>query len=1230
MTVKLSWSVIPISSPKDPIFFSRSVYQDTKITCPGIMAPEDALLGAQCGLLMKPTFGQIVTVCLQDHDNKTRDSIIALIRELSANIVTTYPDCGVVAGFAPALWAKWTGQSIPIHTTVLDSSIKFRNSGGDVLLYIKAPSHSAAEKLMATIRPRLETLAGGAAGIEAVVGGKRADGRILGGRYVDGITNPNDPISLTEDILINGGPNAGACFALTQKFLFDWPGIATQTPDAQDEMVGRNTEGAALSQHAALSHIHRAGNVRDANGDQRKILRQAMSFGTSRGHAAREEGLMFVGFCNEQERFEKILRNLLGDRPEQPADRLMQMVQGTGGSYWYVPAAVELGVAPVSGPGDVFEEAHWNVRSKNGYLFYNSQDYLHQMAGGHYTGGDPPSARLLSLMARTFNHWHDGWLHRQRFPRLPHLDTLLNAGEPQMLLSTAERDNSNSSIPLRKGLANCKTLANLLSSPASSIARDNALLRVEAKELIVGVIPDFTLGRGKEVVPYLNKDETMAAWLKDELNEWSAMGHVVPDYERLVNHGLGWLVEDLRSRLGRSDIEKDQAAFYHAAIASLEGVQGYLLNWAVICDEAATKAGQDSADVHNMQDISRRLRRLIKEPPQSFQDAVQLIFSFHCCLHLVGELTSFGRLDQILWPFWQRDKALTQERAQDIMDCLWIKIGENAFVDRALIYDYVNYGTTSVCGLGGNFPQGGGINQWVQQITVGGYKASDSDVPEGAANPVTMLCLKSARRIPVNAPTLSLRVYKDMSGALLDEAAKAILAGGAQPILYNDDKLCEALFRSGPNGKTIGRAWSRNYAADGCYEPMFAGASDFSFNNVQPLLALEQTINQGSTYGAAGPETLRGLKETFRSPPANEIRSFEQLQQVFLEQLQWLVVQCYNTMLQAYGNLATVCPSPLLSVLIHGCVERGRDLTNGGARFHIIAPLCIGVSNTIDSLFAIKKLVYDPATALTTLPELSRCLINDWGFNMIEPFQDQLLGPADAVEHGLRFQELRLSALALPKWGSGDAEVNALGEWLIDNMVNLCVEAIRGPSPALQTVLADLKKRYSHQGEEEFQFVVTPGIGTFEGYVGDGAPCGASADGRRNGMPIASDLSPVPAPQDVDPPAPAFRNIYQAMNSVRGEGAEYGLSNASPVDMNIQESFPLAELQRFVRAYARGQVGGNLITLTCADLATYEAASRDPEKYNLLRVRMGGWTEFYATMFPAHQDQHQRRQYFTP
>ena len=239
-----------------------------------------------------------------------------------------------------------------------------------------------------------------------------------------------------------------------------------------------------------------------------------------------------------------------------------------------------------------------------------------------------------------------------------------------------------------------------------------------------------------------------------------------------------------------------------------------------------------------------------------------------------------------------------------------------------------------------------------------------------------MLCLKAARRIPVNAPTLSLRVYNTIPDEYLHEAAKGILSGSAQPILYNDDKLCRALQDSGTPG-TVDITWSRNYAADRCYEPMLAGASEFTFNNVAPLLALEQTINEGATYGDAGPEQLRGLKQTFRSKPAKDFESFEDLKDTFVKQLDWLVVQCYNTMLGAYSNLADICPSPLLSVLIQGCIDKGRDLTNGGSKFHIIAPLYVGMSNTIDSLYAIQKLVFDEATARVTLPELVKCLICD-------------------------------------------------------------------------------------------------------------------------------------------------------------------------------------------------------------------------------------------------------------
>ncbi|KAL8803052.1 MAG: hypothetical protein Q9182_003422 [Xanthomendoza sp. 2 TL-2023] len=1169
----------------------------------------EILEGAQRGLLIRSLFGQLLTVHLKNFHESTHKSILKIVEDLASAADAQQPRCGLLVGVNPQLWGEWNNRSIPISDKVLNGTEQWMNTHGDVFLYLKTHDQKTAEELLEDPKRRLEGLA---KDIDCVVMGKRHDSKIIGGRYHDGITNPNDRISLQEDILINGDYK-GSSFAFTQRFVFDWEAILANTSDSQNQIVGRRVDGSILSQHATRGHIHRA-NVRDSNGDQRKLLRQALPFGQVGHHAGREEGIMFVALCNEQQRFEDILQNLLGQRKDDPADQLMQMVSGLGGSYWYVPAAKELGVSPATPSDALYEHPHWKVSSPNGYLFYNFQDYLHAMCEGRYREGDGPSPRLMSLLARTFNHWRDGWVHNTHFPRIPHL-----AG------SEGKRKEMEAiPIPTRKAKANFETLTNLLSAPESKLAQEFDLLRSYPKELILGVVPDFTYGRGKEVMPYLSKDEELSFWLKKQLNEFSSMGHILPDLNHVVCNGLGDMIVDLEKRLKN---DESHATFYDSAITSLKGVQGYLRNWARIADNAAAHARKhnESHDADNMADVSDRLKRLVDEPPQSFQDAVQLLFSFHCCLHLVGELTSIGRLDQILWPFLQKHPIST-DRAQEIIDCLFLKIGEAAIISRASIRDYVICGTGSINGGWSNWSQGGGINQWGQQVTIGGYKAAAGE-PQDGCNPVTLLFLKSARRLPVNAPSVSLRLNKYTPADVIDEAAKALLSGGAQPCLFNDDKICKGLLDSGAREGHVEVRWARDWGADGCFEPMPAGATEFAFINVMPLLALEQTINEGATYAAAGSEHFRGLKASFRPPMADSIKSFEEMQEIFLEQLRWLTIQSYDYILDHYGNLADVCPSPLLSTVIDGCVEKGRDLTDGGARFHMIAPLFIGVSNTIDSLYAIWKLVYDVESACTTLDELLLCLINDWGFGMIEPYQDLVLAATEAEQNADRYKEFRDAALALPKWGTGAADpvLQKMGADFMDSVVEIGKSVIREPHPLLAPKLENIRNKYG----PDFDFVVTLGAGTFEGYTGVGAACGASADGRRKGMPLASDTSPAPSPQDL-PPQPAFRNIYGVMKSYRQDAIEYGIADSAPVDLTIPEDFPLEDLRHFIKDYAAGWVGGNLITLTCADLKTLQEASKDPEKYGLVRVRMGGWTEFYSVTFPEHQNHHQRRPTVVP
>lgn len=190
--------------------------------------------------------------------------------------------------------------------------------------------------------------------------------------------------------------------------------------------------------------------------------------------------------------------------------------------------------------------------------------------------------------------------------------------------------------------------------------------------------------------------------------------------------------------------------------------------------------------------------------------------------------------------------------------------------------------------------------------------------------------------------------------------------------------------------------------------------------------------------------------------------------------------------------------------------EKGRDLTDGGARFHMLTPLFPGASNIIDSLYAVWKLVYDDESACTTLEDLLLCLNNDWGFAMIEPYQDLMLAATEADQNADRYKELRTAALALPKWGTGAADpvLQKIVADFMESIVEISKSVIREPHQALAPKLEMIKKKLG-QG---FDFVVTIGTGTFEGYTGIGAACGASADSRRKSMPTASDASPAPSP----------------------------------------------------------------------------------------------------------------------
>lgn len=827
--------------------------------------------------------------------------------------------------------------------------------------------------------------------------------------------------------------------------------------------------------------------------------------------------------------------------------------------------------------------------------------------------GDPdlPSPRVCRLLERTFARWHHKplWLSEHQVGHL--------FRDRPDLPETKRRELAALPIAVRKGLAIARMLE-IVTDP--EVARLAGTTQVDADDLMAGTLPPFSVGQGKEFVRYLTEDEELRGMLSF-LNELSPMGHIVPDHGRVVQSGLKIIIDHCRGSAAAGGQSK---AFYDSVVVSLEGVIAYALRYADRVDEAIARLEKDDPRRNTLHEIAARLRRVPAEGAKTFADALQAILIVHCALHWTVEVVPLGRLDQILFPFYERDLrsgVLTRPQAQELIDAFWIKLDERVILN----YRHAENRFTAADGVltgsfgASNYDQGGLLNQWMQQITIGGVLPNDAEEPADACNEVTELCLEASRRLPLNSPTLDLRVHRKTPRRILEMAARALMSGGAHPVLLCDERIVPGL--SEHAGKPVPLRTARNYACDGCYETMFAGETEFSFGFVPALMVVEQTLNRGAGLAGAGPMNLRGDKLSWRTPDAQDLKTWDELWRVLVNHILLSCHRYLSSLLTNYGNKEGIAPSPLLSALISGCIERGRDLVAGGANYRIFSPLMTGISSATDSLFAIKTLAYDQQAF--TLDELVTCLATDWGSKLIGP-EGQKQPAFGAYVAPARINEIRAMCQALPKFGFGNRAVDEIG-WRLINAFCDSVQ-IAWQHPVHRDALELLKKRYG----EDFDILLAPGVGTFEQYVLAGMFAGASADGRSAGDAVASDLSPAPVP-DRDPVQVNGGHIREGSVSDSFKSFAHSaidrLGDGAPTDYNLPEDFPVDRLTDLVAAFARGE-GGSIVTFTVADPATFLAAQQRPADFNLLRVRMGGWSEFFVALFPDHQSQHRRRPLF--
>ena len=234
--------------------------------------------------------------------------------------------------------------------------------------------------------------------------------------------------------------------------------------------------------------------------------------------------------------------------------------------------------------------------------------------------------------------------------------------------------------------------------------------------------------------------------------------------------------------------------------------------------------------------MAENLTRVPWEAPSNFWEAVQSLWLTHMLVmsdeNYPGPGVSFGRLDQYLYPLWQKslDEGMDREFGKEILKCFWVHC--NTAYD-AMIHTGGNQGITAGYG---------------QLFTLSGMGADGKDM----SNDLTFALLEVIDEMtPILEPKPNVRLHRNTPDKVLDKVVEMIASSQGAPFLLNFDErsmagmMLEA--RKAGVEKLINANNVFDYAQVGCLENTMPGndRSGTVDNNLNLLKAVEFTLTGG-------------------------------------------------------------------------------------------------------------------------------------------------------------------------------------------------------------------------------------------------------------------------------------------------------------------------------------------------------------------------------------------------
>lgn len=581
-------------------------------------------------------------------------------------------------------------------------------------------------------------------------------------------------------------------------------------------------------------------------------------------------------------------------------------------------------------------------------------------------------------------------------------------------------------------------------------------------------------------------------------------GHSNPDYGRIVNFGT----DHIRSIIAESrDKYPDEAWFYRACSYTLDAIDIFGERYRVIALENAEKC-KNTDDKAFFLRMAQAFETVPKKPAYDFTSAV---CSFMLIFALDGS-DSPGRFDQYMYPAYSKNE--NKEEITDLLERLW---------------DYFHdHRSWNLCISG----------------------SDENSIDE--TNELTYDILAMVRKKGYNTPNLTCRVHSNTPDKLWNAIADTLATGTGLPALYNDDVVCTALEKIGITPED-----SHNYCLNGCNQIDILGKSHMGLEDGEVVFAkcLEFALHNGIN-------AMNGEKVSIETGDPRTFDTYERFERAFMDQLEFVTYNSCSSA-NAWQHLRGVFePHPLRSCLIEGCLEQGRDYRNGGPLYNHGQILAEGIADTGDSLYAVKKLIFDEKK-----------------YTMSE-----LIDALNANFEG--YEQLHHDFKNCEKFGNDIESVDRITARTLNRFFTI------------------QKRNNTYRGG-----VFTGGCSTFNRAAGYGRKTAALPNGKLKGEPLLADSIAATPGRDTNGPTAQIKSVlkYNQLDACSG----LVFQNKFDKKMFNSERSKAAFIA-LAKAYFAG--GGQQYTITVVSPEDLIDAKEHPENHRNLIVRVGGYSDYFVNL----------------